>query len=174
MRLNEAIRFLSPARFHSEPQKWADLGCGNGLFTHALTLRLPDDSKIYGVDKTSQDLSNINSENKEVEFIQADIENSLPFGKLDGIMMANSLHYIKEKQRLLQSLLQEHGPLKSFILIEYDRTHPNPWVPFPLPFAKAKELFSSLNISIKKRGERKSRYGNKSMYLAQYIASDLQ
>ena len=53
---------------------------------------------------------------------------------LDGIVMANALHFARDKVALLPLLrgyLRTSGRL---VLVEYDTDHGNPWVPFPLSF----------------------------------------
>ena len=53
---------------------------------------------------------------------------------LDGIVMANSLHFQRDRVavvRLVRGYLRPGGRL---VLVEYDTDHGNPWVPFPLSF----------------------------------------
>ncbi len=54
---------------------------------------------------------------------------------LDGILLANSLHFVREKGRLLQELrrLLEHGG--RVLIVEYDTDRGNHWVPYPFSFA---------------------------------------
>lgn len=168
MQLEKAIDFCAKASFSDYPQKWVDLGSGKGLFTDVLARFLPPSSTITAVDKKPQKLSSVQSDGVKLRFLQADIKDELPLKQLDGILMANSLHYIADKKQFLLNTIASHGPIKNFILIEYDTHHPNPWIPHPLPFAEAEELFNAVRMPIKKLNERTSLYGHKKMYLAQY------
>src|SRR4051812_18975191 len=81
---------------------WADLGSGDGAFTLALADLLPA-SEIYSIDKNSLRLENQKLEfvhrfpNANIHFISADFNKPLKLPLLDGILMANSLHYVKEQ-----------------------------------------------------------------------------
>ncbi len=80
--------------------RWADLGCGDGLFTHALASFLPAGSTIYGVDKSSGLKPQTTTSGVNIIPVKADfITDPLPFDSLDGIIMANALHYVKDKNR---------------------------------------------------------------------------
>src|SRR5215218_7411220 len=84
---------------------WADLGCGAGLFTHALAHFLQPGSTIYAVDTNREVLSGIAplSGSIYLEKMQADfIKESLPLHDLDGILLANSLHYVRDKVTFLE------------------------------------------------------------------------
>ncbi|HEY0740664.1 MAG TPA: methyltransferase domain-containing protein [Chryseosolibacter sp.] len=117
-------------------QVWADLGSGEGLFTNALADILPSGSKIVALDRDDKAVRSIAFSRIEIALrtVKADL-NHLP-GDLplcDGIIMANSLHYVIDQARLLDQLRLVH--LKStgtLILIEYDLEKSNPWVPYPI------------------------------------------
>ena len=54
--------------------------------------------------------------------------------------MANSLHFFKDKERVLQ---QVHGLLKPngvLLLVEYNVDSGNMWVPYPLTFESFRSL----------------------------------
>ena len=53
---------------------------------------------------------------------------------LDGIVMANSLHFEREKVAVLRLVAGYLRPAGRLVIVEYDTDHGNPWVPFPLSF----------------------------------------
>jgi ubiquinone/menaquinone biosynthesis C-methylase UbiE len=124
---------------------WADLGSGEGAFTLALAECSPE-STIYSIDKSQGSLEIQKDEfdrmfpNVDVNFIQVDFTTGLNLPKLDGIIMANSLHYIKDKKSILKKLKEVLKPDGKFVLIEYNADQGNQWVPYPLSF----ETFESL------------------------------
>jgi ubiquinone/menaquinone biosynthesis C-methylase UbiE len=145
---------------------WADLGCGSGVFTNALAGLLGDASKIYAVDRDDQHLKILETYKGEIEFIKLDfIQDPLPFVNLDGILMANSLHFVKDKSAFAEKIkkhLKRNGQL---IIVEYDTERQNRWVPYPASFDKLTQIFSAAGFtSIKKIGERNSVYRSEKMY----------
>src|SRR5690349_16164864 len=100
MRTEDAIQFIRHKELSiTRPSNWADLGCGSGTFTTALAHYLQPGSMIYAVDKEiSADLkipvpAGIQVKTQEIDFVKEE----LPFEQLDGIVMANALHYVKEQ-----------------------------------------------------------------------------
>jgi SAM-dependent methyltransferase len=167
MQLPEAISLIQKGIFpHSSPQTWADLGAGNGLFSEALLSILLPGSTIHAVDLHKQ--PNL-QHHPPIIFHQADfVKDKLPLPTLDGILMANSLHYVKEQVACIQQLktyLRNYAGV--FILIEYDTERGNQWVPYPVSFARAQTIFGNAGFSkIEKIGERPSMYRRDSIYAA--------
>lgn len=168
MTFREADDFLSNTEIdNTQPSRWADLGCGSGLFTKVLSGRLANGSTIYAIDKAVQ--STFLSTNEEVKIVtqQADfVKDDLLFPGLNGILMANTLHYVQDKKAFLQKLRPYLLQEIVFIIVEYDNAKANPWVPYPISFSEIKELFGEAGYRhIEKTGERKSVYQSGMMYV---------
>jgi len=61
--------------------------------------------------------------------------------------MANSLHFIKDKEKVLRhvrSFLKADGAL---LLVEYNVDRGNPWVPHPLSFETFRDLAPRVGFS---------------------------
>ena len=77
MLLTQAIALIKHTLLNQK-STWADLGCGDGLFTNALSQLLADDSLVYAVDKNKRSLknvkvrSNITLEKLELDFVKND------------------------------------------------------------------------------------------------------
>ncbi|OQP42998.1 hypothetical protein A4H97_12690 [Niastella yeongjuensis] len=167
MKLSEAISFIKKGIVPKGPsQIWADLGAGNGLFSEALVSLLQPGSTIHAVDL--QKRPNY-QHNPSIIFQQADfVKDKLSVPILDGILMANSLHYVQDQAACIQQL-KTHLRKRTgvFILIEYDTDKGNEWVPYPVSFARAQTLFDDAGFStIEKIGERTSIYRRDKMYAA--------
>ena len=96
------------------------------------------------------------------------MKDKLPIPTLDGILMANSLHYVQEQVACIKQLKTHlRNGAGAFILIEYDTDSRNQWVPFPVSFARAQSIFGDAGFSkIVKIGERQSMYRGDSIYAA--------
>src|SRR5690348_13719603 len=84
----------------NEKQHWADLGAGNGIFTRALSTLLHDGSVIYAIDTNAERMESIRVwQQVQLKKIHADFaREKWSTEPLNGIMMANSLHYVKDKE----------------------------------------------------------------------------
>ncbi|MDR6805947.1 trans-aconitate methyltransferase [Dyadobacter sp. BE34] len=164
----EAKELINGGIEGGRPELWMDLGCGNGTFTAALATMLPQKSRIIAVDKKMQLLSKEMGNQVTIEFLLADFElESLDIFHLDGILLANSLHYIKDKASLIHRLEKCFEKNKKFLIVEYDTLTANPWVPYPIDFKSLNTFFSELGYnSVSKLGERPSLYGNGNLYAA--------
>lgn len=120
---------------------WADFGAGSGAFTLALRELVGPHANIYAVDKDQRALRELEKAHREkfttsqnIHTVRADFSGVLSLPPLDGIVMANSLHYFKDREKTLRhvrSFLKLHGAL---LLVEYNVDSGNPWVPYPLSF----------------------------------------
>jgi SAM-dependent methyltransferase len=172
MELNTAIKLLdNPYLDKDRPKTWADLGCGNGLFTKALATLLVDGSTIFAIDKTDtfHAENGVSKSKTNVIFRKLDIEKEeLNLPALDGILMANVLHYVNDKGPFLEKLKRILKPEGTFLLVEYDTDIPVPhWVPFPISFNAAIQLFRQAGYKkIEKSGSQASLYRHSNLYSA--------
>lgn len=171
MELSEAISLLQNEDFLKQnPAYWADLGCGSGLFTFALAHLLKPGSTVQGLDKTLPRFNfDLQPAGVQIGSIQLDfVADELPFQNLDGILMANSLHYVQDKSLLIKKLSRHLKPDGQFLIVEYDTDAPlQHWVPYPMSFASLKRFFENLGFSsVQKLGERGSVFGGNKMYAA--------
>lgn len=167
MQLTEAIELINHPEIGGQEKKvWADLGCGRGLFTKALASLLPPSSTIYAVDTQPSIAPNILTNKTTIDVIRANFVNdTLALPKLNGVLMANSLHYVKDKKSFLSSLQLADDP--QFLIVEYDTLNANRWVPYPIDFSSLKQLFAGIGfLSIEKINERSSIYNEAKMYSA--------
>lgn len=165
MEIKEAIKLIEaglPPK--TDSVRWADLGCGSGTFTIALSYLLGDNSLIYAIDKQEQVIHS--PATVEIQFIKADFSTGmLPVSNLQGILMANALHYIKDQSACVEKLKDSLAADGQMMVVEYDTDTANPWVPYPLSLTKLKRLFSSSGFtSIEKIGEYTSIYNAGKMY----------
>ena len=116
------------------PQVWADLGAGDGTFTVALASLLPSGSEVHALDLDSAALAKLPRRHGGVA-IDTHVGDFTtfpwPFEAIDGILMANSLHFVAEQASFLRRATS-HLRRRQVLLVEYDTDSANPWVPYPL------------------------------------------
>lgn len=119
---------------------WADLGSGSGAFTLALADLLGPGARIYSVDKDRRALREqaaamrANFPGASVEYLEADFTRKLALPPLDGVLMANSLHFVRQKGPVLELVRGYLRPGGRLLLVEYNADHGNMWVPYPLAY----------------------------------------
>jgi ubiquinone/menaquinone biosynthesis C-methylase UbiE len=111
--------------------RWADLGAGEGAFTLALAELLGPDARITAVDKDAWALRSID---EGIETLVADFTRPLDLHDLDGVVMANSLHFVRDKTKVLESVRSMLKPQGRLIMVEYGSDRGNPWVPYPMSY----------------------------------------
>ena len=119
---------------------WADLGCGEGAFTLALADLLGPAGQIHSVDcdecalLAQARVLRDRFPGVAVIPLVADFNRPLELPPLDGIVMANSLHFERDRLAVLRLVRGYLRPGGRLVLVEYDADHGNPWVPYPLSF----------------------------------------
>ncbi len=113
--------------------RWADLGAGEGAFTLALADLAGPDAQIIAVDKDARALRALSG---RFETRVADFTRPLNLQDLDGLVMANSLHYVRDKEPVLRAVRAMLRPGGRLIVVEYGADRGNPWVPYPFSYAR--------------------------------------
>jgi ubiquinone/menaquinone biosynthesis C-methylase UbiE len=113
--------------------RWADLGAGEGAFTRALAELLGPDADIIAVDKDTTALRSIPS---TFHVLKADFTRPIDLHDLDGVVMANSLHFVRDKGPVLELVRKMLRPGGKLIVVEYGGDRGNPWVPHPFTYER--------------------------------------
>lgn len=117
---------------------WADIGCGDGIFTSALYTLLDASSEIYAVDKNGRALQSLSRNFAEsypdarVHVLQADFTRDMDLPPLNGLLMANALHFVRNKEAVLHNLIKLLAPSGRLIIVEYNTARGNFAVPHPI------------------------------------------
>lgn len=135
---------------------WADLGAGSGTFTRALAAVLSSDSRIYAIDRDSEAVAALaawaSAHAPNVTALAADLTRALDLaalvgGPLDGILLANALHFVRESDSILARLVESLNPHGRVVLVEYDRRESSRWVPYPIPISGLPALAATAGLS---------------------------
>lgn len=167
MTINQAAALLRTPRIEwARPQIWCDLGCGEGIFTMALASLLAPGSTIHAVDIDQRALGKVPERHGDVAIrtVLADVNSlSLRLPCCDGILMANSLHFIQEQAQLLARLT---AVSQRILVVEYERSSSNVWEPYPVNFQKLCALFHEAGAgAVHQISSQRSRFGG-TMYSA--------
>ena len=158
---------------------WADFGAGTGNFTWALAELLGSQAIIYALDR---DAKAIVAQRARCQFQppaatiiaqQADVTRLLELPPLDGLLLANLLHFLPHQVNVLQRVASYLKPMRPLILVEYEQASPLPWVPFPVPFARFQQLTSMAGLAAPHMiGSRASPSSGKVLYAAATASID--
>jgi len=127
---------------------WADIGAGEGAFTLALADLLGPGGRIVAVDRDGGALRQ-NERAVRARFpatrltvLVADLSGPLDLPELDGIVSANSLHYVPRDRQVevVRALAAHIRPGGRFVVVEYDADRGNPWVPHPFSYRSWERL----------------------------------
>lgn len=153
---------------------WADLGAGEGTFTRALSARLEPGSRIYAVDHDPRAVASLRRwaarATVDVVVVEADFRQTLELPDLpqrfDGMLFANSLHYVSAPGPVLGGLVRRVRPGGRVVIVEYDGRGPNRWVPYPIPSTSLTDLASVAGLGpLRITARRPSAFGG-TLYVA--------
>ena len=110
---------------------WADIGAGSGAFTLALADLLGPGGRIVAI-----------------ETINGDLAGPLRLPELEGLVAANSLHFVpRDRQVAVVRALAAHlRPGGVFVVVEYDADRGNPWVPNPFSYRSWERIAAAAGL----------------------------
>jgi ubiquinone/menaquinone biosynthesis C-methylase UbiE len=129
---------------------WADLGAGDGAFTLALAELIGATGTIYAVDRDEgalrrlvramqQQFPAVTLHTLAGDF-SGEAKHALPLPPLDGVVMANSLHFIRHKAETLARVRGYLKPEGRLLMVEYNSDQGNVWVPHPFSYPSWERL----------------------------------
>lgn len=135
---------------------WFDVGAGRGTFTKALVQILGPESRVVAIDRDPDAVNELRQwvaeTGKPVEVVDADfmapgfaIGSSGPL-QVDGLLFANSLHFVKDAGALLDKFTGMLRPGGRVVLVEYDRRGASRWVPHPISIASLADLAQAAGL----------------------------
>jgi len=150
---NDHVNLLKPADI-KPGGAWADLGAGSGAFTFATRELTGPTTNIHAVDKDRASLNELEQayrarfgDSQNLYLIVGDFSHALNIPALDGIVMANSLHFFKDKEKVLRQIHSYLKPNGILLIVEYNVDSGNPWVPYPFSFETWCKLAPRANFS---------------------------
>jgi ubiquinone/menaquinone biosynthesis C-methylase UbiE len=120
--------------------RWLELGAGDGAFTLALAEILGAGAAILATDRDVRVLGYLQARVRKafpathLETRAFDFTDAIPYGPFDGVLAANSLHFVKNRDATLRAIRFSLAPEGRLIVVEYDADRGNPWVPHPFSF----------------------------------------
>ena len=125
---------------------WADFGAGAGPFTLALADLLGPKAKIIVVDRDASRLRaneramRVRFPETKARYLAADFCRALELPALDGIVIANALHFAQDQSRVVELLRSYLHPGARLLVVEYNIERSNFAVPYPVPFSRWRPL----------------------------------
>lgn len=173
MRDREAREFIASAVGESGGV-WADIGAGTGTFTRALRSLLSPGSRIYAIDRNPDAIADLREIGDDVVPVQADFSKSFTLPEpgetpLDGLLLANALHFVPDAAGVLGRLVRLLKPDGRVVIVEYDRRAASRWVPHPLESDRWPEVAISAGLENPLvTARRKSKYAGE-LYAARSV-----
>jgi len=153
MEHTDHVDLLRPANL---PQggTYADFGAGDGAFTLALRELIGPDATIYAVDNDRASLREVGTNHRarfnttrNLILLKDDFSLPLTLPPLDGAVMANSLHFFRDKEKILRHVRGFLKPNGALLLVEYNVDVGNMWVPYPVSFNVCRVLVKRAGFS---------------------------
>jgi len=121
---------------------WADFGAGSGAFTLALAELLGPTAEIFAIDRDAGRLRANERAMRDrfprtsTRYVEADFREPLELPPLDGIVIANALHFAPDQGHVLRLLRRYLAPDARLLGVEYNIERSNSAVPYPVPLSR--------------------------------------
>ncbi|MSQ35696.1 MAG: class I SAM-dependent methyltransferase [Dehalococcoidia bacterium] len=132
---------------------WADFGAGAGAFTMALAELVGPGAVIYAIDRDARVLRTqevaVHSRFPGITFhhVVADFARPLALPVLDGIVIANALHFQRDQDEVVRLLCDYLRPGGRVLVVEYNIEHGNAAVPYPVPYSQWESLATNAGLT---------------------------
>lgn len=143
----EALALLRAAVPAADGETWADLGAGTGTFTRAVAALVGDEGRVFAVDADDRALAALRTRVPRATLVRADVTRPLPLPPLDGVVMANVLHFVRDAEGVLARVAALLRPGGRLVLVEYEGRRPSRWVPYPVSAARFRELVAGAGLA---------------------------
>ena len=154
-------------------ETWAELGAGSGVFTAALSALLGPGGTVYASDRDIQAVKRLRAlktSGATLHVQRADLTRPRELSyltDLDGLLVANALHFVPRQGRVLRQLVQLLRPGGRLLVVEYDTSQRTPWGPFPLPLARLQRSMQASGLGdFSEVGRQPSLFGGRELYAA--------
>lgn len=132
---------------------WADFGAGSGAFTLALADLLGPTAEIVAIDRdagrlrANEQAMRARFPETKSRYLAADFTQALDLPALDGIVIANALHFTQDQAHVMELLGSYLAPAGRLLVVEYNIEHSNFAVPYPIPYPRWQTLASGAGFA---------------------------
>lgn len=146
----DALDLLRAAVPVADGEVWADLGAGTGVFTRALATLVAPAGRVIAVDRDARALAALRGRaagGSPIDTVVGDVTEPLALPVLDGVVMANVLHFVADAAGVLRNVAGLLRPGGRLVLMEYEGRRPGPWTPYPVDFRHFVELAPAAGLA---------------------------
>jgi ubiquinone/menaquinone biosynthesis C-methylase UbiE len=132
--------------------RWLELGAGEGAFTLALADVLGPAADIVALDRDASALRRLAADlparfpGRRLRTVTGDMRDGLPDGPFDGVLAANSLHFLTDPVAVLRRVTAALRPGGRLVVVEYDADEGNRWVPHPFSSGRFEGLAADAGL----------------------------